>query len=79
MWNIPYLLALWQPQRNRLSLWEALAMQAVGAIGESLILFSIPVGHPILHTSVLRFIAFDAAGVVCLIGAALLSKMKHQK
>jgi hypothetical protein len=79
MWNIPYLLALWQPQRNRVSLWEALAMQVVGLIGESLILCSIPVGHPILHTSVMRFIVFDAAGVVCLIGAILLSKMKHQK
>jgi hypothetical protein len=77
MWNIPYLLALWQPQRNRLSLWEALAMQAVGVLGESLILFSIPVGYSILHTSVMRFIAFDAGGVVCLIGAALLSTMKH--
>jgi hypothetical protein len=30
MWNIPHLVALWQPRRNRLSLWEALAMQVVG-------------------------------------------------
>ena len=72
MWNIPYLVALWQPRRNRLSLWEALAMQMVGVIGESFILLSIPAGYPILHTSIIRFITFDAAGVVTLIVAILL-------
>ena len=77
MWNIPYLVALWNPRRHRLSLWEALAMQTIGVIGESLILVSIPLGHAILRDSLIRFIAFDAAGVGCLIGTALLSKMKH--
>jgi hypothetical protein len=72
MWNIPYLVALWHPQRNKISLWEALAMQSIGVVGESLILFSIPVGHAILYTSLVRFIIFDAAGVVLLIGAVLL-------
>jgi len=72
MWIIPYLVALWHPQRNRLSLWEALAMQTVGVVGESLILFSLPAGHVILHASLLRFISFDAAGVVALLGAVLL-------
>jgi hypothetical protein len=70
MWNIPYLVALWQPQRHRLSLGEALAMQTVGVLGESFILFSLPAGHALLHTSLLRFITFDSAGVVCLIGAS---------
>jgi hypothetical protein len=73
MWNIPYLVALWNPQRNRVSLWEALAMQVVGVLGESLILFSIPAGHTILHSSLMRFITFDAAGVLLLIGAVLLA------
>ena len=31
-------------------------MQTVGVIGESLILFSLPAGHAILHASLLRFI-----------------------
>ena len=74
MWNIPYLVALWHPQRFRVSLREALVMQAVGVIGESLILFSLPAGHVILHTSLLRFITFDAAGVLCLIGAGWFAK-----
>lgn len=73
MWNIPYLAALWNPLRNRVSLWEALAMQTVGVLGESLILFSIPAGHAVLHGSLMRFIAFDAAGVLLLIGAVLLA------
>jgi len=72
MWNIPYLVALWDPQRNHVSLWEALAMQVIGVLGESMILNSFPTGYPFLHTSILRFIIFDSAGVVLLIGAALL-------
>ena len=74
MWNIPYLVALWQPRRNRVSLWEALAMQVVGAIGESLILFSIPSGYPFLHASILRFLIFDASGVLLLSMAVFLSR-----
>jgi hypothetical protein len=76
MWNVPYLVALWNPLRHRLSLWEALAMQTIGVVGESLILASIPVEHSILRGSLLRFIVFDAAGVVCLMGAVIISKIK---
>ena len=74
MWDIPYLMALWNPRRNRVSLWEALAMQVVGVIGESIILITIPPEHIILHTSLLRFITFDAAGVVALAGAVFLAR-----
>jgi len=73
MWNIPYLVALWHPQQNHVSLWEALVMQVVGVFGESFILFSLPARHVILHASLLRFISFDAAGVVALLGAVLLA------
>jgi hypothetical protein len=76
MWNIPYLVALWQPCLNRRSLWEALSMQSVGVIGESLILFSIPAGHALLQASLLRFIAFDAAGVLLLSLALFISRSK---
>jgi hypothetical protein len=79
MWNIPYLVALWDPRRHRVSLWEALAMQVVGVLGESMILNSLPTGYPFLHTSILRFIIFDAAGVVLLIGAALLERASHHE
>jgi hypothetical protein len=76
MWNIPYLVALWQPRHHRLSLWEALAMQTVGVVGESLILLSIPGGYSILQASILRFLIFDAAGVTLLIGAVFLSRVQ---
>ena len=76
MWNIPYLVALWHPQRHRLSLWEALAMQIVGVAGESLILAFLPSGHPLLHASLLRFILFDASGVILLLGAMLLARQE---
>jgi hypothetical protein len=75
MWNIPYLVALWQPRRHRLSLWEALVMQTVGVIGESLILIFLPSGHGVLHGSLLRFIFFDAAGMG-LLGIAIFVSRK---
>ena len=80
MWNIPYLVALWNPRRQRLSLWEALAMQTVGLIGESILLSTIPAGHAILRGSILRFILFDGAGVLLLGVAAYLSRERlvHQ-
>jgi hypothetical protein len=71
MWNVPYLVACWQPYRHRLSQWEALAMQAVGVLGETIILIGLPPDHSQLASSLLHFIAFDAAGLPAL-GAALM-------
>jgi hypothetical protein len=68
---VPYLVACWQPRRQRVSLWQVLVMQALGVIGESAILLGLPDGHALLAASLLRFIAFDAAGLP-LLGAALL-------
>jgi hypothetical protein len=75
MWNIPYLVACWQPQRQRASLWVALAMQAVGVVGESLILLSLPAGHEVLAGSLRHFIGFDAAGLVLLVISLLLTRV----
>jgi hypothetical protein len=66
MWNIPYGVALWHPVRHRVSLYEATAMQAIGFVGETLILLSLPLTDSILRGSLLRFIAFDSAGLVLL-------------
>ena len=74
MWNVPYLVACWQPRRYRLSLWEALVMQALGVLGETFILLSLPAGHTLLADSILRFIAFDAAGLPALGFALLLTR-----
>jgi hypothetical protein len=74
MWNVPYAVALWHPVRHRVSLYEAVAMQAIGLIGESLILLSLGGAHPVAAGSVIRFIAFDGAGVVLLILAAWVTR-----
>ncbi len=66
MWNVPYAVALWHPVRHRVSLYQAVAMQAIGLIGESFILWSLGGQHPAAAASVTRFIAFDGAGLAVL-------------
>lgn len=72
MWNIPYLVAIWHPVRYQLAMQLALAMQITGVLGECLIFFSLPAEYALLRSSLLRFIAFDMAGVLLLGGAYLL-------
>jgi hypothetical protein len=67
MWNIPYLFAVWDPVKNRLSLYEATIMQAIGFLGESAIVLTLDGNHPAIHASLQRFIAFDGAGLLALI------------
>jgi hypothetical protein len=73
MWNVPYAVALWHPLRQRVSLYEALVMQAIGLLGETLIWLSLPPGHAVLGASLRRFIAFDSAGLALLLLAVWLS------
>lgn len=70
MWQVPYVFALVHPLRNRRSLLEAVIMQAIGLLGESLLLRSIPPMHTALRASILRFIIFDAGGLLLLLAAA---------
>jgi hypothetical protein len=66
MWNVPYLFALKDPVRYRLALTLSLFMQLTGLIGETFIYFTLPAGHAVLASSILRFIAFDGAGLMLL-------------
>ena len=75
MWNVPYLVALWHPARHRTSLYEAVAMQAIGVVGESLILAALPAAHPAMHATILRFVAFDGAGLLALLLAAWITRV----
>jgi hypothetical protein len=72
MWNIPYLVALSDPIKRKISLTEATIMQTIGLVGESLLMITLPPGHDILRASVFRFILFDAAGLFLLCAAALI-------
>jgi hypothetical protein len=74
MWNVPYAVALWHPVRHRVSLLEALAMQAIGLVGESFIYQSLPVIHSLTRSSLRRFIVFDFLGLLFLVGAVWLTR-----
>ena len=74
MWNIPYGVALWNPVRHRLAIYEALGMQATGLIGETLIYALLPAMHIVARGSILRFIVFDGLGLLALATATWLSR-----
>ena len=69
MWNVPYAFALANPIKHRVSLIEAVIMQAVGLIGETGILwFGGPYLVPI-ESTLKRFIIFDGVGLIFLLAA----------
>lgn len=73
MWNVPYAVALWHPLRRRVSLYEAIVMQALGAVGETLLLtLTLPPGHDLLRSAVQRFMLFDYGGLLFLLLALAL-------
>lgn len=74
MWNVPYVAALWNPIRHRISLYESLAMQTIGLVGETIIFFSLPQLNNLLRGSIQRFMAFDALGLALLIAAAWITR-----
>lgn len=69
MWNVPYAVALWNPERYRISLYEALAMQAIGLVGETWIYLNLSSIHIIARSSLSRFIIFDGFGLILLLTA----------
>ncbi len=72
MWNVPYAVAFSHPLRRHVSLYEALAMQTIGLLGESFIYATLPAAHAAARGSIARFIGFDGAGVVLLALAVVL-------
>lgn len=72
MWNVPYAVACWNPRRHLVSLLEAVAMQAIGLVGESWIWLALPQAHPVARASLLRFMLFDGAGLALLLAALAL-------
>ncbi len=77
MWNVPYIFALWHPLKNFTSLVEAVIMQSIGFIGETVILVIGNYQDPLVYSSVKRFILFDGSGLVLL--AAALLVVQNQK
>jgi len=75
MWNVPYAVAAWQPQKQRVSMIEALLMQAIGVVGETAIFLALPLEHAVVRASVLRFVIFDSGGLVFLLAAAWITRL----
>ena len=73
MWNVPYLFAVVNPVKHFISLVEAVLMQAIGVIGETILLLNLPGSHPIITASTERFIIFDGGGLVLLIVALVIT------
>ena len=77
MWNVPYGVALWNPIRHRLALFEAVFMQAIGLAGETWIYLSSAAALVIAREALTRFIIFDALGLLALIAAVWLTRSKR--
>lgn len=71
MWNIPYIFALIDPRVHRASLLSAWLMQLTGVVGESWLFLTIP-ELPVARVSILRFVIFDAVGLLFLVAAYVL-------
>lgn len=74
MWNVPYVFAAWHPVKFHISLYEAILMQAIGVVGESLLLGFLPTGYDSIRAAIWRFILFDGFGLAALCLALWLSK-----
>ena len=73
MWNATYPPVIAHPERYRVLFGVVIAQQVIGLVGESLLYASLGEGLEILTSSIGRFIAFDAAGLVLLVVAFALS------
>ena len=78
MWNATYPAFVAAPGRFRVLGWVILVQQAIGLVGESLLLCGLPSGHEVLAVSVVRFIVFDGVGLV-LMGAAFACMLVAQR
>lgn len=74
MWNATYPPIIARPDRYRVLFGVVIAQQTIGLVGESLLLATLQPGLEILASSIMRFVIFDAAGLVLLAIAFALSK-----
>jgi len=72
MWNATYPLVIWRPHLFRALFGVVLAQQTIGLVGETWLLLTLPAGHGTLAAAVLRFMAFDGAGLAIMTTAFLL-------
>lgn len=78
MWQVPYIFALLNPLKNRRSLLEAVIMQGIGLVGESVLLTTISPEYEMLRGSIRRYSQFDAGGLVLLMIALVVISAKFR-
>ncbi len=69
MWNATYPVAIASPLRFRPVVGIVVVQQIIGLIGELWIYATLPAGHKVLAGSIMRFIVFDAGGLVLMAAA----------
>ena len=74
MWNATYPPVIAQPAKYRVLFTVVIAQQVIGLVGESILLASLGPGLTTLAGSIVRFIVFDAAGLVLLAIAFVLTR-----
>lgn len=70
MWNVPYAVALADPIRHKISLYESVIMQAIGFVGELMLAIGFHGHHPVIQATISRFMLFDGVGLVALLISA---------
>ena len=78
MWNVTYPPVIVHPDRFRMLFIIVLVQQIVGLVGEVFILLTLPEGHGVLAGNIMRFIAFDAGGLVLLFAGFFLSRKSRR-
>lgn len=73
MWNVTYIPLIVFPYRFKVLFIVVLFQQIIGIAGETWIYQSLGISQALLASSIMRFIIFDAIGLVLLVIAFLLS------
>ena len=79
MWNVTYPLAIWDPWRYRWLFLIIIVQQAIGLMGETWMLLTLPAGHTALATTGWRFVVFDGGGLVAMLATLILTHTFHAR
>jgi len=79
MWNATYPLAIWKPWRYRWLLAIIILQQAIGLLGETWLLLTLPPGNASLAATGRRFVAFDGAGLAAMLSTFILMWLSQRR
>ncbi|RLC66362.1 MAG: hypothetical protein DRI48_04825 [Chloroflexi bacterium] len=75
VWNATYPLAIWHPLRHRCLFVIIILQQAIGVLGETWMLLTLPAGHTVLAATGWRFVVFDGGGLVAMLVTFALTQL----